>query len=108
MPTRKQESLREIKRIWYSPYSQGVYRLSHKRHSHKGKKKSKLIQVSAIAHNDEQMKIKLRVVEDNSGQKWELKTRRRTVFSWVKIKKKKKKVKKEHYVFIYVGLLSWK
>ena len=98
MPTRKQESLREIKRIWYSPYSQGVYRLSHKRHSHKGKKKSKLIQVSAIAHNDEQMKIKLRVVEDNSGQKWELKTRRRTVFSWVKIKKKKKKVKKEHYV----------
>ena len=90
MPTRKQNSLREIKGIWYCSYSQGVYRLSHKRQSHKKKKKnqSKLTRVSAIAHNYEQMKSKLRAVEDNSGQKWELKTRRLTVFSWVKWKKK--------------------
>lgn len=90
MPTRKQESLREIKGIWYSPYSQGVYGLSHRRHSHKKKKKkSKLTWVSAIAHNDVQVKSKLRAVEHNSGQKWELKTRRLTVFIWVKWKKKR-------------------
>lgn len=103
MPTRKQKSLREIKGIWYSSYSQGVYRLNHKRHSPKGgeKKKSKLTRVSAIAHNDEQMKSKLRAVEDNSGQKWELKTRRLTIFSWVKWKKKRGKWRK-NIMFLFM------
>lgn len=58
-------------------------------HIRKKQKNSKLTRVSAIAHNDVQVKSKLRVVEHNSGQKWELKTRRLTVFIWVKWKKKK-------------------